>query len=790
MATIGLVAMMAGVAYGQRMPEPAEPYEDWMETACVMQPWSLGRVRAMVEDREEWIPRLKSWGVDTVIFIPGPGDINPSYPPEVLRAAADDYHEAGMQVLMYWSIMHVGHHDTWHTVAGQKPEWWQRDAEGGVVTVYGDRWLCPNTGALEHCIDLGIELAREIDADGIMLDNNEFYWTDVGATGYCEGCQEAFRAHVREKVGDEALREMGLEPEAVRCPLPDEALWGEWVDWRYVAWREANAQFRRRMREALPGTMLTANTQYKYTWILAVHEQIHGEDVLFSESKNQLAREMSCKLAYGHAIADGKPVWNYLGTWQSDDLNRLGEKDVILDALSTTLAWNCPPWIVGYGLIFQAPAHWWVQGWYVVPESARWLRDEEAGPDGSAAVALSSPDEMARMSISHQPFLEIEAGQQFDFSIRYRTEDVEGGGPRVRLTFVDAAHQPPAGEPHVFFAEGEGGTHGWQEMTLEGIVAPEGAEVVNVEPFLWHASGTVWWDDVRLISEGENLVRNPDFEMSVGEIDAEKRDALVQGLQLRREHEDLFRGAVRWADVGVLLSRHSVDFAEVYNRFPRPTLNALFDAHIPFQILREQQLDEEHLSRIRVLVVPQASCLSDEYLEALAEWTREGGRLIVTGATGLLTEYAQPRETDPLAELLGHSREALAQEQSVGEGSALWLPHEDANRDVPEGLVAAIRAMDGGRTVRVTEGGAGVDVVSWAQPEQRRVLLHLDRHEAGAREPMALRAEIPEGWGMPERVRVLDLGGEQREVEFTCAEEEVAFTVDAPEWYGLVVVEY
>lgn len=788
--TIAMLVAIAGAARAQRMPQPVEPYQDWLETACVMQPWSLERVRALVDDREEWIPRLRSWGVDTVIFIPGPGDINPSYPPEVLKAAADDYHAAGMRVLMYWSIMHVGHHETWHTVGNEHPEWWQRDAEGGVVTVYGDEWLCPNTGALDYTIELGIELARQMDADGIMLDNNEFYYTEVGATGYCDGCQAAFRAHIRQKLGDDALREMGLQPETVRCPLPGEALWGEWVDWRYVAWREATGEFRRRVREALPGTMLTANTQYKYTWVLAVHEQPRAEDVLFSESKNQIAREMSCKLAYGHALADGKPVWNYLGTWVDGDLNRLTEPETIMDALCTTLAWNCPPWIVGYGLIFQSPAQWWVQGHYTVPEGARWLREERGGPDGSTAVGLSSPGEIARMSVSHQPFLEIEPGQRFSLAVRYRTEGVEGEGPRVRLTFVDENHRPPAGGPHVFFADGEGGTHGWQELTLEGIVAPEGAAVLNVEAFLWNASGTVWWDDVRLISDGENVLRNPGFEMPAGSVNAQARDALVGGLQFRREHETLYRGAVRWADVGLLLSRHSVDFAQVYNRFPRPTMHALLDAHIPFAVFEEDQLDAAHLSRVKVLAVPQASCLSDEHLQALAAWTRGGGRLMITGATGLMTQYAQEREGDLLAELLGHTREELAKGLAVGEGAARWLPQGDANREVAEGLVEAIRAMGGGEIVRVTAGGEGVDVVAWAQPGQRRVLLHLDRHEAGEREPMAVRVAIPEGWGVPESVRMLDLNGDEREVEFTCDGGRVAFEVEAPEWYAVVVVRY
>ncbi len=703
---IGMLTTIAGGCHGQALVPAQQPYQDWLEAACIMQPWSGERVSAMIEEREEWIPRLKEWGVTAVIFIPGPGDIRPNYPTEVMRAAIDDYHAAGLKVLMYWSIMHVGHYETWHTVADEHPEWWQRDAEGGTVTVYGDEWLCPSTGALEYTIDLGIEIAQALDVDGIMLDNNEFYYTDAGATCYCDGCQEAFREHIREKLGDEALRALGLDPETVGCPLPDEPLYPHWVDWRYIAWRDATERFRQRVRAAMPGAVLCANTQYKYNWVLAVQEQIEAEDLLFSESRNQLAREMSCKLAYGHCLADGKPVWNYLGTWQNDDLNRLQTPAQILDQLCTSLAWNTSPWIVGYGLIFEAPAQWWVPSSYVAPEGTRWICDETGGIDGSVAVALSAP-EVARIGVSHQPFLAVEPGERFSLSAHYRTEEVQGGLPRVRVTFVDASHRAPEGTPYAFYADGEGGTHGWQEMRLDDIVAPAGAAVVNVEPFLWNASGTVWFDDVRFErvrspqddaagERRENLVRNGDFEMPAGEIDAEARATLVGGLQFLQEHADLYRGATRWADVGLLLSRHSVDFAQVYNRFPRPTLNALMDAHLPFAVLEEHQLDAEHLARISVLVVPQASCLADEHIETLAQWVRDGGRLIFTGATGLMTEYAVERETDLLADLLGHSREALAEPTAVGEGGgcrrATRMPRWPLGLSRPSGRWAAARS--------------------------------------------------------------------------------------------------
>ncbi|MGD9495613.1 MAG: hypothetical protein AB7Y46_04815 [Armatimonadota bacterium] len=784
-----LLASVAGAAHAQVLVAAQEPYQDWLEAACVMQPWSGDRVRALVEDRAEWIPRLQDWGFTAVIFIPGPGDIEPDYPAEALRAAIDDYHAAGMKVLMYWSIMHVGHHETWHIVADEHPEWWQRDAQGGTVTVYGDKWLCPNTGALDYTIDLGIELARALNVDGIMLDNNEFYYTDVGPTCYCEGCQAAFRAYIRAKLGDETLRAMGLDPETVRCPLPDEPLWPHWIDWRYIVWRDATAQFRQRLRAAMPGTVLCANTQYKHNWVLAVQEQIEAEDLLFSESRHQLGREMSCKLAYGHCLADGKPVWNYLGTWRDEDMSSLLAPAEILDQLCTSLAWNTGPWIVGYGLVVREPVAEWAFAQYVSEGDIRQGRDAAGGIDGSAAVTLAA-DAPARISVFQQPFLEVEGGERFSFSARYRTERVEGGRPRARLTFVNRQHRPPAGEPYVFYAEGTGGTHGWEEMTAAEVVAPEGAELLNVELFLWEASGQVWFDDVQLLRDGVNLVRNAGFEQELSPANEAGRDALAGGLRFLREHADLYRGATRWADVGLLLSRHSVDFAHAYNRFPRPTLHALMDAHIPFALFEEHQLDAEHLGRIRVLVVPQGSCLADEHIEALAGWVRAGGRLIFTGTTATMTEYAVARETDLLAELLGRPRTEMTEPVAVGEGIAQWLPQGDANAEVAPGLIEAIRAMGGGGIVRVDRAPKSIDLVAWAQPERRRLLLHLDRHEAGEPGEVVMRVAIPPGWDDAPRVTVHDLHAGTRELTAICTAGEVAFSFPAPAWYGVVVLQF
>ncbi|MCD6361193.1 MAG: beta-galactosidase trimerization domain-containing protein [Armatimonadetes bacterium] len=778
-------------AQGPVVTEPVQPFQPWTEATAIVQPWSGERTEAMVEDRAAWIPRLQQMGFQAVIFIPGPGDIEPNYPTEVLRAAIDDYHAAGMKVLMYWSVMHVGHHETWHTVGSQHPEWWQRDAEGGTVDIYGDHWLCPNTGALDYCIDLGIRLARELDVDGVMLDNQEFYWTRVGATCYCAGCESKFRHDMREQLGDARLRRMGLDPEAIRCPLPGEALFPYWVDWRYRAWREATETFRTRLREAIPGIVLTANTQYKYKWPLGVLEVIGGEDMLFSESKNQLGPVMSWKLAYGRALAGGKPIWNYLDTWPDDDPTCMLSPDEIYDRVCTSLAWNTSPWIVGYGLISRQPAFRWVRGDYSRDGRGSWLRAEGEGVNGSTAVRLSG-DGPVRISVSHQPFIPVQAGQRFSFRCHYRVAEMTEGLPRVRITFVDAKHKAPTGKPYVFYVDGSRDATEWTELALDEIVAPAGAEVVNVEPFLWNADGTVWYDDVQLLRDGENLVENGDFETAADDATRASREALARCLNFQREHRELYRGATLYADVGLFVSRHSADFGYEYMRYPSGSMQALLSAHIPFEVVLEGQLGPERLAKYRVLIAPVASCLGDNQIRTLARYVLSGGNLIFTGRTAMLDPYGKERGTDVLAKLLGRRRAEMTEPVKVGKGRALWIADDPGRRweknPSPAELKVlsdAVRALGGGGQVRIEGAPEAIEVTCYAQARERRIILHLDNQRYGGPRPdLQIGVELPGGWTQQGPARYLDLDGSTRNLGSGDT-----LTVPTPERYAVVVIE-
>jgi beta-galactosidase len=104
-------------------------------------------------------------------------------------------------------------------------------------------------------------------------------------------------------------------------------------------------------------------------------------------------------------------------------------------------------------------------------------------------------------------------------------------------------------------------------------------------------------------------------------------------------------------------------------------LRALRDAgyqytHLTFDDVEAGGLSpEEH----RVLILPLATCISDEMAQALRSYVEAGGTLIVDGRAGLLSGQGRIRDDRPLDELLGvqspAGREALLAESGSGQAT-------------------------------------------------------------------------------------------------------------------------
>ncbi len=339
------------------LPIPARPIvgEDWTRRANILQPWgrTQGEILKNVDERVPWL--ASEFGFDAVIMLP-PEAHNRVGPEgrvthEQFLDALNIFRREGFRIILYSSVMHVGHAPVWEdgTTDREHPEWAQRGPDGGTIKIYGHDWLCPSTGALDFTIDYTVGIVETYEPDAIMLDNNQFMYTDRGLTCHCEGCQAGFKDYCRERFGDTVL---GQPVGELLIPKEPGPLHNLWLRFRNRVWAQTNEAFRDAFAERAPGTVLLANTQYLYgSPALATDMQYAHEDAMLSESRSQDLRGMVSKLLLGTAISAGRPVWNYLGSFDEDDFTKLRPANEIAMNVSTAYASGARPWVVYYGFV-------------------------------------------------------------------------------------------------------------------------------------------------------------------------------------------------------------------------------------------------------------------------------------------------------------------------------------------------------------------------------------------------------------------------------------------------------
>jgi hypothetical protein len=114
-----------------------------------------------------------------------------------------------------------------------------------------------------------------------------------------------------------------------------------------------------------------------------------------------------------------------------------------------------------------------------------------------------------------------------------------------------------------------------------------------------------------------------------------------------------------WA--ALLVSEQTRQFYAYGNVMERWLSHALgvfrvaMEEHFPLTLVTEQDLTPESLQRFRVLVLPNAACLSDEQAETVRRYVLGGGGLVATCETSLCDELGRPRSDFALADLFGTS---------------------------------------------------------------------------------------------------------------------------------------
>jgi hypothetical protein len=110
---------------------------------------------------------------------------------------------------------------------------------------------------------------------------------------------------------------------------------------------------------------------------------------------------------------------------------------------------------------------------------------------------------------------------------------------------------------------------------------------------------------------------------------------------------------------------------------------AALEEHLPFTLVNDWTLDPKRLvelMRYKVLVLPNAACLSDAQADAVRIFVERGGGLVASLDTGLCDEFGTPRKTPALAEVLGVAHRGAAVvgkiDDKLDENFARTLPPE------------------------------------------------------------------------------------------------------------------
>ncbi len=174
--------------------------------------------------------------------------------------------------------------------------------------------------------------------------------------------------------------------------------------------------------------------------------------------------------------------------------------------------------------------------------------------------------------------------------------------------------------------------------------------------------------------------------------------------------EDIYRRLAGWekylrnteplARVGIVYSQQTSWF--VGNRSEdhiHGWYQALIEARIPFEFVHDRLLDAEHLSRFKLLILPNVAALSDAQCRQLELFVERGGSLIATHETSLRDEWGVKRNDFGLAKLFGVS--FGGQIESRMQNAYLRLEHE-THHPLLRGLEDAPRIIHGTACVEVT----------------------------------------------------------------------------------------
>lgn len=145
--------------------------------------------------------------------------------------------------------------------------------------------------------------------------------------------------------------------------------------------------------------------------------------------------------------------------------------------------------------------------------------------------------------------------------------------------------------------------------------------------------------------------------------------------------------------------------AEYYRRI-RGTYEILNQSHVLADVVLDEQLSFDHLSKYPVLLLSDSACLSDVHCQSIARFVEAGGVLLATCRTSLLDHLGQARQDFGLSEVLGVSYRG-----TIEDGQRIAAIYEPQSQQI-ESVVNPVLCFAARQAEIVCRPGSKVEVLA------------------------------------------------------------------------------
>ena len=150
------------------------------------------------------------------------------------------------------------------------------------------------------------------------------------------------------------------------------------------------------------------------------------------------------------------------------------------------------------------------------------------------------------------------------------------------------------------------------------------------------------------------------FYQPQGPLSYESGQYVREVFDFQQKHDTLLRSVRSRPQAGIVVGAQTIDWyagkhfvGKGYENCAHGAYQALKANGFESEPFLDWQMSPESLSRYQMIYAPNAACLSDAQCSMLADYVRNGGKLLATHLTSVADEYGRVRKNFGLAELFG-----------------------------------------------------------------------------------------------------------------------------------------